>query len=315
MLFGVAAFSSASAIGADDYPARPVRMIVPFPPGGSNDIIGRMIGMHLGERFGKPVVIDNRAGASGVLGMDIASKSSPDGYTMLIVSAAYASVPGMFARLPFDPKRAFVPVAKIATGPNVLTVFPGLPAKSVSDLIVLSRARPGQFNFASSGQGSWLHLAGELFKSMAGVDIVHIPFKGGFPAMVDVMAGNSHMIVGTLVQSLPHVRSGKLRALGIAAMKRSAALPELPTIDESGLPGYEASNWWGIMFPSGTPAAIVDRTERELAAIVQLPDVRKRLGADGAEPDYLGKGAFGAHIVAETAKWTRVIQRAGLRAQ
>lgn len=315
MLVGAAAVLCAPAIGAEDYPSRPVRLIVPFPPGGSNDIIGRMVGMHLGERLGKPVVIDNRAGASGVLGMDIASKASPDGYTMLIVSAAYASVPGMFARLPFDPKRAFVPVAKLATGPNVLTVFPGLAARSVSELIALSKARPGQFNFASSGQGSWLHLAGELFKSMAGVDIVHIPFKGGFPAMVDVMAGNSHMIVGTLVQSLPHIRSGKLRALGVAATRRSGALPDIPTIDESGLPGYEASNWWGIMFPSGTPAAIVDRIERELATVVRLADVRKRLGADGAEPDYLGKGQFGAHIVAETAKWTLVIKRAGLRAQ
>jgi len=315
VLLAMALTIPAQIHAAEAYPARPIRMIIPFPPGGSNDIIGRMMGLNLGERLGKPVVIDNRAGASGILGMDIASKSNPDGYTMLIVSAAYASSPGMFARMPFDPATAFHPVAKIATGPNVLTVFPALPVKSTRDLIALAKAKPGQLNFASSGQGSWLHLACELFKSMAGVDIVHIPFKGGFPAMVDVMAGNSQMVFGTIVQSLPHVRSGKLRALGIAASKRNGAMPDVPTIDESGLPGYEASNWWGIMFPAGTSSAIVDRIDREIADIVTLPDIRKRLAADGAEPDYLSKAQFARHIAAETAKWTRVVKQAGLQPQ
>lgn len=314
LLAALLAFSAPSR-SADNYPVRPVRMIIPFPPGGSNDIIGRMIGLNLGERLGKAVVIDNRAGASGILGMDIASKSNPDGYTMLIISAAYASSPGMFAKMPFDPATAFLPVAKIATGPNVLTVFPALPVKSTRELIGLAKARPGQLNFASSGQGSWLHLACELFKSMAGVDIVHIPFKGGFPAMVDVMAGNSQMVFGTIVQSLPHVRSGKLRALGIAALKRNGAMPDVPTIDESGLPGYEASNWWGLMFPAGTSPAIVDRIDHEIADILKLAEIRKRLNADGAEPDYLGKAQFAKHIAAETVKWTKVVKQAGVQAQ
>ncbi|MCC6533889.1 MAG: tripartite tricarboxylate transporter substrate binding protein [Burkholderiales bacterium] len=300
---------------ADDWPVRSIRMIIPFPPGGSNDIIGRLLGMHLGERVGKQIVVDNRAGAGGNLGTDIAAKSNPDGYTMLIISAAYAFGPSMYQKLPFDPVKAFVPVAKIGNGPNVVSIFPGLPARTAKELIALAKAKPGQLNFASSGVGSSVHLASELFKSMAAIDIVHIPFKGGFPAMVDVMSGNSQIIIGTLVQALPHIKSGKLRALGMASKQRSAAMPELPTIDESGLPGYEAANWWGIMFPAGTPGGIVDRIDRELAQILLLPDIRKRFAADGAEPEHLSQGEFGKFIAAETAKWSRVVKQAGIKPQ
>ena len=300
---------------SEDWPQRPIRMIIPFPPGGSNDIIGRMMGLHLGERLGKPVVIDNRAGAGGNLGIDLAAKSDPDGYTMLIISAAYAFGPSMYQKLPFDPVKSFVHVAKIGNGPNVVSVFPGLPVKTAKELIALAKAKPGQLNFASSGVGTSVHLASELFKSMAGIDIVHIPFKGGAPAMIDVMAGNSHIVIGTVVQALPHIGSGKLRPLGVAAKKRNSALPDVPTIDESGLPGYEASNWWGVMFPARTSQAIVNRIDKELAGILLLPDVKKRFSADGAEPDHLSQGDFAKFVAAETAKWARVVKVAGIKPQ
>jgi len=306
---------SPTAGAAEAWPARPIRMLIPFPPGGSNDIIGRMMGLHLGERLGKPVVIDNRAGAGGNLGIDIAAKSDPDGYTMLIISAAYAFAPSMYEKLPYDQVKSFVPVAKIGNGPNVVSIYPGLPVKTTKELIALAKAKPGQLNFASSGVGSSVHLASELFKSMAQIDIVHIPFKGGFPAMVDVMSGSSQIVIGTVVQALPHIKSGKLRALGVATKKRVAALADIPTIDESGVPGYEASNWWGLMFPVGTSRAIVERIDKELIAILQLPEVSKRFAADGAEPDHMSGPEFAKYIAVETAKWTRVVKQAGIKPQ
>lgn len=304
-----------AAIAAEAWPARPIRMLIPFPPGGSNDIIGRMMGLHLGERLGKPVVIDNRAGAGGNLGIDIAAKSDPDGYTMLIISAAYAFAPSMYQKLPYDQVKSFIPVAKIGNGPNVVSIYPGLPVKTTKELIALAKAKPGQLNFASSGVGSSVHLASELFKSMAQIDIVHIPFKGGFPAMVDVMSGSSQIVIGTVVQALPHIRSGKLRALGVATKKRLSALAEIPTIDESGVPGYEASNWWGLMYPTGTSRAIVERIDKELVSILQMPEVSKRFAADGAEPDHMSGPDFAKYIAVETAKWTRVVKQAGIKPQ
>jgi tripartite-type tricarboxylate transporter receptor subunit TctC len=290
-------------------------MIIPFPPGGSNDIIGRMMGLKLGERLGKPVVIDNRSGAGGNVGIDIVAKSAADGYTMLMVSAAFAFGPSMYQKLPYDSVKSFVPVAKIGYGPNSLGVFPGLPVRTTKDLIALAKAKPGQINFASAGVGSSVHLAGELFKSMAGIDVVHIPFTGGFPALIDVMAGNSQFLIATLVQNLPHMRTGKLRGIGLASMKRSSAMPELPTIDESGLPGYEAANWWGIMFPAKTPAAIVTRLDREIASILALEEIKKRFANDGAEPDHRSQGEFAKFVAAETAKWGRVVKAAGIKAE
>jgi tripartite-type tricarboxylate transporter receptor subunit TctC len=303
------------AHAAEDWPARPVRFIIPFPPGGSNDIVGRLVGLHLGERLGKPFVIDNRSGAGGNLGIDLAAKSNPDGYTLLMISAAYAFGPSMYQKLPFDPVKSFVFVGKIGNGPNSLSVHPSMPVKNTRELIALAKAKPGQLNFASAGVGSSVHLASELFKSMAKIDVVHIPFKGGFPAMVDVMSGNSHYIIGTLVQALPQVRAGKLRALGLASKKRIAAMPELPTIDESGLPGYEASNWWGLVVPAGTPQAIVDRLDKEVARVLSLPDVVKRFANDGAEPDPMSQGEFRKFVAAETAKWSKVVKEAGIKPQ
>jgi tripartite-type tricarboxylate transporter receptor subunit TctC len=315
VLLMLAASAPVVQAAADEWPARPIRLIIPFPPGGSNDIIGRMMALHLGERLGKSVVVDNRAGAGGNLGIDMAAKAEPDGYTMLVVSAAFAFGPSMYQKLPFDPVKSFVPVAKIGNGPNVVSVFPGLPVKSAKELIALAKAKPGQLNFASAGIGTSVHLASELFKHMAAIDIVHIPFKGGAPAMIDVMSGNSHIVIGTVVQALPHIGSGKLRALGVASKRRLAAVPDVPTIDESGLPGYEAANWWGVMFPARTPQSIVNRIDKELASILTLADVKKRFAADGAEPDHLSQGEFGRFIAAETAKWARVVKVAGIKPQ
>jgi tripartite-type tricarboxylate transporter receptor subunit TctC len=310
---GIVLVGGASA--AEEYPARPIRLIIPFPPGGSNDIIGRMLGLQLGERLGKPIVIDNRAGAGGNLGIDIAAKAAPDGYTMLIVSAAFAFGPSMYAKLPFDPVKSFAPVAKVGFGPNSLAVFPGLPVKTAKELIAMAKAKPGQLNYASAGVGSSVHLACELFKSMAGIEVVHIPFKGGGLALIDVMAGNSHFIIGTLVQNLPHMRSGKLRGIGIANKKRVAAAPELPTIDESGLKAYEAANWWGLMFPAKTAPAIVNRLDKELAAVLASDEIKKRFSADGAEPDHVSQAEFAKFIAIETAKWGKVVKSAGIKPQ
>jgi tripartite-type tricarboxylate transporter receptor subunit TctC len=304
-----------AARAADDWPARPVRFIIPFPPGGSNDIIGRLLALHLGERLGRSFVVDNRSGAGGNLGTDLAAKSNPDGHTLLMISAAYAFGPSMYQKLPFDPVKSFAFVTKIGNGPNVLSVHPSLPTRTTRDLIALAKAKPGQLNFASAGVGSSVHLASELFKSMAQIDVVHIPFKGGFPAMVDVMSGNSQYIIGTLVQALPQVRSGKLRALGVASRKRSAAMPELPTIHESGLPDYEASNWWGLVVPAGTSQAIVDRIDKEVAQILALPDIVKRFAGDGADPDPVSQGGFRKFVAAETAKWSQVVKQAGIKPQ
>jgi tripartite-type tricarboxylate transporter receptor subunit TctC len=304
-----------AAQAAEDWPARPVRFIIPFPPGGSNDIIGRLLAMHLGERLGKGFVVDNRSGAGGNLGIELAAKANPDGYTMLMISAAFAFGPSMYQKLPYDSMKSFAFVAKIGNGPNVLSVHPTLPVKTTKELIAMAKAKPGQLNFASAGIGSSVHLASELFKSTAQIDVVHIPFKGGFPAMVDVMSGNSHYIIGTLVQALPQVRSGKLRALGVASKRRSAAMPELPTIDESGLPGYEAANWWGLVVPAGTPAPVVARLDKEVAQFLALPDVAKRLAGDGAEPEHLSQGEFRKFVALETAKWSKVVKQAGIKPQ
>ena len=303
------------AAAAEEYPTRPIRFIVPFPPGGSNDIMARLMGLHLTERLGKPVIVDNRAGAGSVLGTEIASKAQPDGHTIVIVSAAFSFGAALHAKLPYDPVKSFAPIAKLATGPYALVVFPGLPAKSVKELIALAKAKPGQLNFAGAGPGTSQHLAWELFKMLTGVDVLHVPFKGGAPAVLDVMAGNSQIAIGTVVQLIPHIRSGKIRALATAGKKRSTALPDLPTVDEAGVPGYEASNWWGVLSPANTPAKIVSRLDKELAEILALDDIKKRFAYDGAEPDYMSQGEFWKFAAVETAKWTKVIKQAGIKPQ
>ncbi|RPI41260.1 MAG: tripartite tricarboxylate transporter substrate binding protein [Betaproteobacteria bacterium] len=300
---------------AEAYPTRPIRLIVPFPPGGSNDIVARLIGQHLGTRVGETVVVDNRPGAGSTLGIALAANSEPDGYTLVIVSAAISFGPSLYKKLPYDQVKSFIPVSKLGSGPNAFTVNPSVPVKSMQDMIALAKAKPGTLNFASAGIGSAQHLWFELFKMLTSVNIVHIPFKGGAPAMIDVIAGNSHVAIGTVVQMLPHIRSGKLKGLATGGTKRSPVVPDLPTLDEAGVKGYEGSNWWGIMVPARTPKAIVDRLDKELGAILALDEVKKQFSTMGAEVDYQSQGAFARHVAAETVKWSKVAKQAGIRAQ
>jgi len=302
--------------GAASYPTKPVRLIVPFPPGGSNDIVGRMVGAELTKKLGEQVVIDNRAGAGGIIGSEIASKAAPDGYTLLIISVAYAYNPSIFkSRLRFDPAKSFTPVTILGTGPNALTVNPKVPAKSVKELIALAKAKPGALNYASAGIGSFQHLGTEMFRIMAGINIVNVPFKGGGPAMADVIAGNTQMCMGSLLQLIPHIQSGRLRPLGVGSKTRTSALPDVPTIAEAGVPGYEANNWWGIMAPAGTPAPVIKRLHTDVAAILAMPTMQKRFESQGATTVNMTSSQFGQFIRAETAKWSKVVREAGIKAQ
>jgi len=304
--------TSVPALAADAWPVRPIRLIVPFPPGGSNDIVARLVGAKLTERLGKTVVVDNRAGAAGTIGSEIAVRSQPDGHTLLIISAAYAYNP-MVYKLPYDPVEAIAPVTLLGTGPTSLVINPQLPIKSVGELIALAKAKPGQVYFASAGVGSFTHLSCELFRIMAGIDVVHVPFKGGGPAMLEVMSGRTQYTMGTIVQAMPHIRSGRLKVLGIGSEKRLATLPDTPTIAESGLPGYEASNWWGIIAPAGTPSAVVKRLHTETAAVLKLPEIEKWFVSEGAVGANLTTGQFASFILSEMAKWGKVVKAAGIK--
>ncbi|HEV8343728.1 MAG TPA: tripartite tricarboxylate transporter substrate binding protein [Candidatus Binatia bacterium] len=312
LVCAVALYSGMAA--AQSYPSKPVRLIIPFPPGGSNDIVGRFIATKLTERLGKQVVADNRGGAGGVIGTEAAAKSEPDGHTLLIISSAYA-INTSLQKLPYDPAKAFTPVAKLGTGPSALTVFPGLPVNSVKELVALAKEKPGQLNFAASGVGTFQHLGTELFKMMAGIDIGIVQFKGGGPAMIDVMGGHTHATIGSLIQSMPHIKSAKLKALGTGGSKRSVSLPDVPTIAEAGVRGYEANNWWGILVPAGTPGSIVDRLHKELSVILSSAETQKLFLDQGAEIDKLGPAEFGPYIAAETTKWGRVIKEGNIKAE
>jgi tripartite-type tricarboxylate transporter receptor subunit TctC len=310
LALALAAFSAVSA--AQTWPTKPVRLIVPFPPGGSNDIVGRLVAAELSDRLGRQVIVDNRGGAGGVLGTELAAHADGDGYTLLIVSVAFTFNPSLY-KLRFDPEKAFTPVAMIATGPNALVVNPKFPANSTKELIALAKAKPGKLNYASAGVGSFQHLGTELFRIMAGVDIVHVPFKGGGPAMADVIAGNTEMTLGSLIQMIPHVDSKRLKLLGIGGPKRVALYPDVPTIAEAGVPGYDASNLWGIVAPAKTPPAIVKRLNSEINAIVTHPDMQKKLQGQGAEPVTMTPEQFGKLLRSETVKWAKVVKEVGIK--
>ena len=301
---------------ADGYPSRPVRFVVAFPPGGGTDIIARSIAQKLAERIAQQVVVDNRPGAGGNIGTDIVAKSAPDGYTLLMGSAGPLAInASLFAKMPFDPIKDLAPVTLAASTPNVLVVHPSLRAATVKELIALAKARPGEINFASSGHGTPAHLAGELFNSMAGVRMVHVPYKGAAPALADLLGGQVQLMFSTMPPALPHVKAGKLRALAVTSAKRSPAAPELPTVDEIALPGFEANTWHGVVVPAGTPGAIVARLNREIVAILHLPDVIERLSGQGAEPVGSTPEEFAAYIRAETVKWARVVRESGAKAE
>ena len=314
ILAAIAVFTASSVSAADLYPSKPIRLIIPFPPGGSNDIAGRLIAAKLTERLGKQVVVDNRGGAGGVLGTEMAAKSSPDGYTLLIVSAAYGFNPALY-KLPFDPVKSFVPVAKLASGPNSLTVHPSVPANTVKELIALLKAKPGQIVCGSAGIGSFQHMGTELFKMLTGTEFKIVQFKGGGPAMIDQLGGHSQFSFGSLIQTLPHVQSGKFRLLATGGAKRVAILPNVPTIAEAGVPGYEATNWWGILAPAGTPAPVVDRLNKEIKTLLDSADVQKLFEKEGAEVDYVGPAEFGPFIEREIAKWGKVVKEANIKVE
>ncbi len=312
-VFFIAAFLPMTA-AAQSYPSKPVRLIVPFPPGGSNDVVGRMIAAQLSTRLDKPVIVENQGGAGGLIGTEMAARAQPDGYTLLLISVAYAFIPAIY-KLPYDPATAFTPVAILGAGPVVIAVTSKLPVGSLKELIALAKEKPGELNYATAGVGSFQHLASELFKQQAGVDIVHIPFKGGGPAMMDVIAGNTQITIGSLIQTLPQIKAGKLKALGVGSANRIPALPDVPTISEAGVPGYEVTNWWGIVVPAGTPRSVIDRLHKDLTVVVASPETKKRFEAEGSEPLSMSPDEFGRFIAAETVKWARVVKDAGIRAE
>jgi tripartite-type tricarboxylate transporter receptor subunit TctC len=314
LALATAAATPASAQTAADYPTKPVRLIIPFPPGGSNDVVGRLIAQQLSDRLGKQVVVDNRGGAGGVIGTEVAAKAAPDGYTLLIISIAHAVAPWLY-KLPYDSLKSFAPVAILASGPNVLVVNPELPVHSVKELIDLAKQKPGQLQYASAGIGSFQHLGGELFKLTAGIDMVHVPYKGGGPAMTDVLGGYTKIMFSSLVQTVPFVRTGQLRALGTGGGQRASVLPDVPTIAEAGLPGYEANNWWGVLAPAGTPPAIIDKLHREIEAVQNSEPVRKQFANEGAEVVQMTSAEFGAFVASEINKWERVVKEGGIKAE
>ena len=313
LLLALAALA-APAAAADEYPSRAIRLIIPFPPGGSNDVVGRIVANQLGQKLGKQVFVDNRAGAGGIVGSDLAAKATPDGYTLLVVSIAHAVDPWLYKE-PFDPMKDFVPVSIIATGTNVLTVNPAVPAHSVKELLALAKEEPGVLNYASAGIGSFQHLSGELFKLTAEVDIQHVPYKGGGPAMLAVIAGEAQVMFSSIVQTVPSIQSGSLRALATGGEKRSPILPDLPTISEAGVPGYVATNWWGLSAPAGTPQPIVDKLHDAIAELLNSAETKKYLDNEGAAPVRMSSAEFGKFVEAEIAKWGPVVKKAGMKAE
>ena len=297
---------------AQNYPTKPIRLIVPFAPGGGTDILARVIGQKLGESMGQQVVVDNRAGAGGNLGAALAATATPDGHTLLMVSASYAVNASVY-KLAFDPVKDLMAVTQVASVPFVLVAHPSLPANSVRELIALARTRPGQLNYASSGNGSSPHLAGELFTMMTGTKMVHVPYKGGAPALAEVIGGQVQLLFSTVIQGLPQLKAGKLKAIAVGSLKRSSALPEVPTIAESGVPGYDVTNWFGVLAPGATPKPIVLRLNNEIVQHLRSADLRARLAAEGADPVGSSPAEFKRVIRNDIEKYTRIVKAAGIR--
>ncbi|HKW36981.1 MAG TPA: tripartite tricarboxylate transporter substrate binding protein [Burkholderiales bacterium] len=295
------------------YPSRPVRFIVPSAAGGGTDIIARAISLKLGETLGQQFVVDNRPGAGQMIGIELAAKSPADGYTILMAASTLAINPVMYKKVSYDPVRDFAPITQAATLPNVVVVHPSLPVGSLAELVAYAKRHPGELNFASAGVGTSPQMSIELLKSMAGIDMVHIPYKGTAPGVVDVLAGQVKVMAPNVLTALPHIKSGKLRALAVTSRKRSAALPEIPTVAEAGLPGYDSTQWYGVLAPAGTRHEIVTRLHDEIVRALRDPEVGKRLAADGAEPVGSGPDEFAAFIRLESEKWAKVAKAAGIK--
>jgi tripartite-type tricarboxylate transporter receptor subunit TctC len=299
---------------AQAYPAKPVRMIIPYPPGGGNDTLGRLFAAKLSDRLGQPVVVENRPGAGTLIGTEAAAKSAPDGYTILLSSiATHALSPNLYAKVPYDPIKDFAPVTLLGIAPTVLVVRSDLPAKDLAGFVAAARAKPGGFTYASGGNGTPPHINGEVFKAVAGVDLLHVPFKGGGPALVDLMAGRVDVMLDTAASAMPHVRSGKLRALAISGPARSAEYPDLPTFAEAGMPQYDTNAWYSVHAPAGTPPEIVRRLNAELVASLKEPDVQARFKQLSTDPVGNTPEEFAAFVKMELDKYARVIKGAGIR--
>jgi tripartite-type tricarboxylate transporter receptor subunit TctC len=300
---------------AQTYPSKPIRLVVPFPPGGTTDILARTVGQKMTENWGQPVVIDNRPGAGGNIGSDLVAKAAPDGYTLLMATiSTHAINVSLYKNLPFDSVRDFAPVSRIGTLPNILIVHPSVPVKSVKELIELAKSKPGELNFASSGVGTSLHLSGELFNSMAGVKLVHVPYKGSSPALADLLGGQVKIMFDNLPSALPHVKAGKLKPLAVTSAKRATVLPEVPTVMESGLPGFEVTSWFAIFVPAKTPTEIVAKLNGEIVKILNSGDVKEKLAQIGVDPAPTTPEALAAFAKAETEKWGKVVKATGASA-
>jgi len=312
---------AAAALGAlmsvsawpQGFPARPIRLIVPYPPGGAVDPIARTLADKLSDAWGQPVVVDNKPGAGTVIGTQFLSKSPPDGYTVILASSNHAINPAMYPTLPYDPVKDFAPISLVSIIPLMLSVNPKLPVESQKQLIEYLKARPAQLPYSSAGNGSTTHLAGELFKSMAGVNMLHVPYKGSGPSVMAAIAGETTVVFDSVFLQMPHVRAGKLRGLSVTGTRRSALAPDLPTVAEAGLQGYEAYSWVGLLAPAGTPAEVLRKWEREVGRIMQLPDVRERQASQGIEPVGSSSEEFAKFIRSEIAKWGKVVRDAGIK--
>ena len=311
-------FSCAGAHAADSterYPARPVRFIVPFPPSGGTDIVGRLLAQKLSDRLKETFVVDNRPGAASTIGAAIAAKAAPDGYTLLLITASYAMSASYYRNLPYDPVRDFAGVSQIASGPLLFVVSPSVGASSIKELVAVAKRAPSKLNYASGGAGGINHLAGELFKSMAGVELIHVPYKGAGPALTAVVSGEAQLMIATLASTLPLVKSGKLKALALAGERRSTAAPDLPTVAESGLAGYSADNWYGLVAPRATRGNVIQLLNREVHATLQADEFRTQLAKLGFEPMSSTPDAMASHLSREVAKWAKVIVASGAQSQ
>jgi tripartite-type tricarboxylate transporter receptor subunit TctC len=310
----LALLAIAGPVAGQQYPARPIRMIIGFPPGGGTDIVGRIVGQKLSEALGQQILPDNRGGAGGLIGAEQAARAAPDGYTVMMAHIAAISIlPSLISKLPYDPQKDFAPISLVAIGPNLLVVHPSLPARSVKELVALAKARPGQLQYASPGAGTVQHLAGELFKLQAKVDMLHVPYKGSGQSIVDLIAGHVHLDFDSVPPVLPHVRSGRLRALAVTSEKRFSILPDIPTVTEGGVPGFDMSTWWGLVAPAAVSKDIIARLQAETVKVLRQPDVKEKIAFAGA--DTVGNTAeeFAAFIRAERAKYARIVKDANIK--